>query len=59
MPDLTMCATTTCKARDRCYRHTAKHNPYWQPCDDFSRGQEVDDCPEYKQNSGEEYVDNG
>jgi hypothetical protein len=50
MPDITMCATTTCKARDRCYRHTATPSVYRQPCDDFSRGREVDDCPAYRPN---------
>lgn len=50
MPDITMCATTTCKARDRCYRHTATPSVYRQSYVDFSRGREVDDCPAYRPN---------
>lgn len=50
MPDITMCATTTCKARDRCYTATATPHEDWQSYDDFSRAQEVDDCPAYRPN---------
>lgn len=30
MPDITMCAGKDCPLKDKCYRFTAKPNPYWQ-----------------------------
>lgn len=30
MSDITMCTNDACPLRSRCYRHTAKPDPYWQ-----------------------------
>lgn len=30
MPDITMCRDAGCRDRNRCWRFTAKPDPYWQ-----------------------------
>ena len=30
MADITMCENKTCPLRNKCYRATAKPDPYWQ-----------------------------
>lgn len=37
MADITMCPGSSCKIRDKCYRHTAPINEHWQAWNDFSQ----------------------
>lgn len=30
MPDIAMCRDENCVEREKCYRFTARPNPYWQ-----------------------------
>jgi hypothetical protein len=35
MPDISMCSSTTCPSRKKCYRHKADPNPLCQSYADF------------------------
>jgi hypothetical protein len=46
MPDITMCYGLDCPFKNKCYRHTASPNPFWQSY--FTEPPMKDgDCPYY------------
>ena len=58
--DITMCEGRDCPAKDRCYRHTATPDKYWQswfsdpPYDPKTMGNDpITSCPYFWDNSEE------
>lgn len=46
-----MCLNHTCSNRLKCYRYTAKANPYWQSYSDFRPNKEGV-CEDFTNNKG-------
>ena len=48
MPDITMCVSTKCTLKDKCYRSTAKPSLVWQAYNNFYKENEV--CNRFYEN---------
>ena len=50
MADISMCMNTDCPSREKCYRFTAKANPYRQSYMDFKPEDGADKCEDFVPN---------